>query len=490
MKNFLVFILWGILACLLSACASTITNAHRQKEPMMAAYNGGNMTQALELAQDKVSDNVDEIMWRLEIGRLNFLLKNDNACLKEFERIEELTEDYDSRAVVNIREISAEGGSLLVNPNTLPYTGLCRDRILVPVYKGLSYLGKGDEEGFKVEMFRLRKEQNRIADKYHKVIAAEEEAVRKEKQKNAKVSNASNMNRVLSDKRNAALNQSLQESQAIARKGYGNFLNPLAIFLSGYAYARDNDYQNAVVDFGRLYKVMPHNPLVQQYYATALSRTGRTLPPFLKNTAAFNFDIGKDNILVIMANGQTGALKQIAISIPVILPGYVSVASAAWPICEYYQPFYSGLSVQAENTRYNTIQIADMDGILSQEYHERLPGQLTRMILGVVLKEAASYFAVRAANQAHPAAGLAVAIGAAIYKIAVNTADTRSWEILPKEYQITQFAMPSDHTVKLDFGNSQPIEIHIPEKARSAIIYVSAPGGQAPVVCRVLPLSK
>ena len=86
-----------------------------------------------------------------------------------------------------------------------------------------------------------------------------------------------------------------------------------------------------------------------------------------------------------------------------------------------------------------------------------------------------------AANQisdggARAIALVSVAAAGTAYRVATNTADTRSWELLPKEFQLTQFPMPQNRnvTIALDGYASRKFSVRIPERAGSAIIYVSA----------------
>ncbi|MBO4366250.1 MAG: hypothetical protein J5843_01200, partial [Clostridia bacterium] len=76
------------------------------------------------------------------------------------------------------------------------------------------------------------------------------------------------------------------------------------------------------------------------------------------------------------------------------------------------------------------------------------------------------------------------------YRWVVNTADTRSWEILPKEFQLTQFAMPEDRKVslKLNGGDGVVRTVSLSEDCKSAIIFVDAPS-PANIAVHILPLT-
>ncbi len=486
---------------LLASGCSTIVNAHRQKAELMSSCVQGQYPQAQEELEYKLrppssfnSSKVntgDEIMWRLEAGSLNCITGRYDRSIRHFSRAEKLIEDFDERAIVNLREVGAETSVLLTNPNALPYRGWCRDRIMIPVYKAFDYLGKNDEQGFQVELFRIRSTQDKVLDDYQKYFEAEDQAMEKEKAKNRSAASGVNPDTVLRDSRNGELSHALNETRTVAHRGYANFLNPLAIFLSAYGYARTGNYQNAAVDFERLYKALPGHPLVKQYYAECLRRIGRTVPAELKDIPSQDFSMGNNHVLVIFANGRSAALRQISLYVPIIFPGYATVATVAWPVCEFYPAPFRTLLVTADGKRLETLPLADMDGILAAEYTRRLPGMIVRICLSTAVKEFGSYAATRAAAQANGWAGLATAAGTSIYKVMFNTADTRTWEILPKEFQIIQFAMPKNRRIVLGPAGGNQYTVELPPQCGSAVVLVHAPSRHpAAFTCQVFPLNK
>ncbi len=75
------------------------------------------------------------------------------------------------------------------------------------------------------------------------------------------------------------------------------------------------------------------------------------------------------------------------------------------------------------------------------------------------------------------------------YRIAMNTPDTRSLEILPKEFLLTQFPMPLNRTLNVQMTGKiqQNLAVNIPADSRSAIVYINAPSPYN-VSCQVLPI--
>ena len=97
--------------------------------------------------------------------------------------------------------------------------------------------------------------------------------------------------------------------------------------------------------------------------------------------------------------------------------------------------------------------------------------------------------AIAVAQNQDALTGALLVAGTTIYNSAMNTADTRTWEILPSQFQLTQFPMPDNREVAIKLsGNSQvQLSAVIPPDAKSAIIYVSAPVHQN-VTCHILPI--
>ncbi len=490
----------ALLSAILLCGCSTLVDSHQQKAPVLSGYLGGQPEPALSQLERKLSPprwyncsvvgSGDELMWRLEAGALNFLLDRPAESVGHLTRAEQLIEEFDQRALVNLRQLGSESAMLLTNPNALPYRGYCRDRIMLPLFKAFSFLGLADQEAFRVELFRLRQVQAQVMDDFAQFFQAEEKALAKRKAGHAEAAQSADYQRSLADGRNQSLNGHLQETRAVAHRGYGNFLNPFAIFMSAYGFARENDWQNALVDYQRLYQALPKNTLVRQYYRSGLQRTRREVPPELQGESILDFTPGRKSLLLIFANGRSAAFRQAALYVPIIYPGYSTLATAAWPIVEYYPLPYRYLELEADGKRHRTALIADMDGILAQEYNQRLPGAMTRIILNISIKELGSYFANRMAREAGTMTHLTTMLGTSLYKIAFNTADTRTWEILPREFQVLEIAMPQQRQISLSpDGTRQQWRINIPENAESAIIYVNAPSNAPGAInLKVFPL--
>ena len=493
------FLSFVVVVGFLTGCSS-IKNCHSQKEPMMTAYMMGDNAQTLSCVNKKLKEPAwynssvvntgDEIAWRLEAGSMNFNLGNFQEAIDQFKQVEELIEEYDDRALISLRDLSTEAATAVMNLNALPYRGLCRDRIALSIYKSLAYLGNENEDAFRAQLNRLRNEQKRVKDDYAKYFEADkkqmDETLKSHKDVAKKVKETASPEAMAESDQNPQFAVGWNEAKEIGDKGYGDFMNPAAIFLSGLGSVRDGNFDNARIDFERLCKAMPNNPLFKRYYVTSLVKARREIPSDYAGVKPFDFPLDRDCVYVIVAHGRTAAFRQIAIYFPIMF---------AFPVCEYYPAPFSFITVGADGQAHQAVPLADMDAIHSQEFTTRLPALIIRTITSTLIKEAA-YFAAKESlsNSDLPperkhAAELAVSLGGTAYRIAMNTADTRSWEILPKEFLLTQFPMPQNRTLTIQLNGQveQNLTVDIPEDSRSAILYINAPSPYN-VSCQVLPI--
>lgn len=498
-NHFFIFLLFAVVLGFLTGCSS-IENNHHQKEQMMTGYMMGDNAQALTVINKKLREPAwynssvvntgDEVAWRLEAGSLNFNLGNFQRAVDEFKEAERLILEFDDRAMVSLRDLSTEAATAVTNLNALPYRGLCRDRIALSIYKALAYLGLEEEDAFRAQLNRLRNEQKRVKEDYEKYFEADKKqmdaTLENHKDVAKKVKASASPEAMAENDHNPQFTVGWNEAKEIGNKGYGDFMNPAAIFLSGLGSVRDGNFDNARIDFERLCKAMPNNPLFKRYYVTSLVKAGREIPSGYAGVSPFEFPLDHDCVYVIVAHGRSAAFRQIAIYFPIMF---------AFPVCEYYPAPFSFISVGADGKSHQAVPLADMDAIHSQEFMTRLPALIIRTITSTLIKEAAYFAAKESLDRSDLSTGqrlvaqMAVSLGGTAYRIAMNTADTRSWEILPKEFLLTQFPMPKNRTltVQLTGQEEQNLAIDIPADSRSAILYINAPSPYN-VSCQVLPI--
>ncbi len=476
-----------------SGC-STIMDARGQKEPFMAKYYSGDFKGAAEMLASKSAsrlDTGDELAWRLDEGSTSFTAGFYDVSLKAFERCEEIIKDYDERAVVSARDGGSEAGSAVTNPAALPYKGMYLDRVMLNAYKALVYLALGDAAAAKVELRRMRDEQKRVVRLFDEELRRSEREVAEQNRHNQesgkKVGTQNTTVSFDSIVKNPVVKDAYDSSGQVAEKLYGNLSNPFVSYFSAVGYMMENDLSEANVDFRNLYRMLPQNELVRKDFVTVSRRLGTDFPPELSGIESHPHPMENNVVYVFFFNGRAPALKQERFQI--ILP-YVGYTGVAFPRYEYFTPTLGGLSIdykkKDKEVSARTLTVANFDAIMSQEYHNSLPSMITRIVISTLTKEIASYAAVRAAKEAGTGAEIGAYALTGLYKYLFNTADTRCWESLPREVQMSHFPIPEDRVFSVSAlgpdggaGTAQGkiAQFELKKSTRFAIVFVRALSG-------------
>lgn len=467
----------------ISGCSS-VTDARKQKMPIMQTYYSGDIeTAATDLSQksEDREDSGDELMWLLEAGTSSFIAGDYDTSLLFFEKSERLIANFDERAKLNARAAGAEVGSAITNPNALPYKGMYLDRVMLNAYKALNYLALKKPNSAQVEIRRMREAQKKVVQLFADEIRNSEEEINAQALKNQEKSaslGGENANIPFSEIiKNPKINEAYSTSARKSNVLYASLANPFISYLSALGYLMENNYGEALVDFRNLYKMNPNSSLTQRSYVSAANKIGSQIPEELISVKPYPYSLNNKIAYVIFFNGRAPALKQEKFQ---ILFPYVGYTGLAYPQYEYFPSLLSGLDVgysyHGVNQLTMTEQVSDFDAIMSQEYHDKLPAMITRLVISTLTKEIASYAIVEASRQAGGSYGhIGALIATGVYKYMFNTADTRGWETLPQEVQAAHVPIPDDGIIKINpIGAPVTLktEIKIKPETNIAIVFV------------------
>ncbi len=481
------------MLCVVLLCGcSSIFNAHSRKEPMMAFYSAGDYSSSVNMVDEWSESHEgtgDELMWRLEQGTIKFHAGDYKGSLEAFERAESIVEDFEARAAVSARDVGAETGSIFTNPNALPYKGFNYDLILLNTYKALVYFALGDPSAGRVELRRAYYRQKAAAERFRSEIESREEEIKEQRHENRKnnyKTSACSFGNLV--KKNKRINTSYESLKKYSNEAYGDFVNPFTTYLSAISYLMDGNYGEAFVDFSNLYRMDRSNRLVQRDLVTVARNCGQRVPEELGDVEPHGYPLDDNIIYIIFENGMAPVLKEVKVQIILPPPIPTGYSGFAYPELLYTPCPSQKVSVCCGKRSASTVPVADMDAIVSREYIELLPLIITRTALAVVTKEIASYIAQEAAEQAGGAyAKWGTVVATSIYKYMFNTADTRCWETLPKEYQLTHIPIPESRKLAIALVGSAGVdtgklELELKPGTGKAIVYVKSTGASAPVI--------
>lgn len=446
------------LVVVLAGCST-----YNEKNRFAGPWAHGDLTTAEKEATrlaDKADGGRDEIIWRLEQATILRTAGKYQESNTAFDQAQQRIDRYAEEAKL---KVGAEAGALFSNQANTPYRGRGYDGIMLNTYRALNFLAMLDPDKARVEIIRAYQRQQDAVEDNRRRIEKTEEALQKDKERK----------RIEQARNDKALKNTLNTNYANLNtlEAYSDYVNPFTVYLDGLIFlasATDaSDFERARKSFERTAGFAKNNPYVQA--DLALLESGS------RTTAQSNITY------VIFENGRAPVRNQVRIDIPLFFTR-LSYLGAAFPTLELQYGQLSSLTVTANGTNLSTAPLASMDSVVGQDFRDELPSIITRTIAATVAKGAASYAANELANQqGGELAGLFSQIGTAVYQLAVNIADLRTWTTLPKEFQICRLPTPSDRRLELRGVGSGQHAIVTLDEGRINLVYVRSVSSSGPM---------
>jgi len=425
-KKFIRFVLPVLAAGFLGTGCKT----YEQQNKVIVYWHQGDVTNAVAEATKKAEANAggkDAIVWRLEQGAALRAAGRYDDSNRAFDEAQNKIDEYSQMAKIRLGQ---ETGALLSNQANLAYEGRAYDGIMLNTYRALNYLALGLPDRARPEIIRAyQRQQDAVADNRRRIEKTQAEAA--EQKDSAAIRRA---------EQDAGFQSQLQSSLAGINdiKVYSDYVNPFTVYLDGIYFmanaADGSDLERAHKSLARAASCVPGNKYVQQDLAA--------VNDFINGRAP------SATTYVIFETGCAPVRDQVRIDIPIIF-SKVSYVGAAFPTLKPQGDFQRGLTVTANGKSYNTEIVCSLDSIVARDFKNEQPVVITKTIAATVVKAAAAYVANDAARGQNDWVGLLVQASTAVYQMAVNIADTRTWTTLPKEFQICRLPTPADGKIEL-----------------------------------------
>ena len=420
------FFLAAVIGVLATGCQT-----YRSENHIIQYWQQGNLPKAVAEATKKADDNQDNkntIIWRLEQGAVLRAAGQFDDSNKAFDAAEQKIDRYDEEAKI---KLGNEAGALLSNQANLPYRGRAYDGIMLDTYKALNYLALGDLDKARPEIIRAYQRQQEAVEINQKRIEKVQEQAAESKD-HAAIRRTENSPQLKSqlDNSYAGLNN---------LKPYADYVNPFTVFLDGLFFmanaADGSDMERAHKSFERVAGfVDADNSYIKQDLADVDNlMNGKSILP---------------TTYVVFETGCAPLRDQIRIDIPIIV-AKVSYVGAAFPTLKPQGNYATSLTVTGVGANARTALLSDMDSVIGLDFKNEMPVVITKTIAATVTKAVAAYAINEAANQQNDIGGLIAQIGTAVYQMAVNIADTRTWTTLPKQFQYCRVPTPADRKLEL-----------------------------------------
>ena len=366
-------------------------------------------------------------------------------------------------------KITEEAAAVVTNQTVRTYRGTTYDRILLNTFQALNYLQLGQPDKANVELNRALLWQQDAVERNADRIEKEQAAYTK-----AGESKGYDASKTLKDE---GFRKSMEQAYGPVWDKRGNanyevtfttYLRGLVLMGRGDASSLDQARQSFKSVAGMLGE--PANAAVLQDVAMADDATRGITPPKM--------------VWVLLETGRAPSRKEFRLDIPLFMQ-QVPYVGAAFPLLDYHGDQVATFSVEGGEQPASASLLCDVDAVVKQEFDDKLPLVITATLVSSASKAVATYFAQKAAGDN----GWAVALGGALYQVAMNSADLRCWLTLPKQWMVARLPRPASGKLSVALGDGQRVDgVELPDQTFSIVYLKSVRSGTKPL-CHVLPLA-
>ncbi|QSX37198.1 COG3014 family protein [Shewanella sedimentimangrovi] len=450
-----------VLALTVSGCAITERNSQGKLDNnLLKGDTVGAITLAKEKAGlDETTSKLADQLWGMQAGSLLRMNKDYAESNKYFDSIEDVMYMEDTE---NVLESTGELiGSTLTNDAMLDYEQTYYDAVMVNTYKALNFISIGDLANARIEWNRSDERQKRAADYFASKINKQKESLAKED-----AANADNIKKSLTESEKLLADHHITETEWSAYDGY---INPFSTFMHGLFFmlnAQDSsDIGKAVDSLNRVASITK----------TKVSSDTLKLAEKLQSGSSHVADLKK--VWVVFENGQATKKEELRVDLPLFLVSdNVAYTGIALPKLKAFPAPYASVKVGAVETEV----VGDMDKIIQAEFKEAFPLILSKEISRAVIKTVAQ----KQIKDRNPLLGF----GAGLLQAATTQADTRTWSLLPKNFQAAMVDTPEQGKLTLSLGEpAASIDVDVPTD-KNAIVYIKAATANASPIIEVISL--
>jgi uncharacterized protein len=426
------------LACLLAGgvALTGCATAGRVFAPGGYAAEGGGFRAAIEegsparleaAAQTAArrAERGDEVLYRLEEGRLRALAGDLAGSTRALQRATDLFEEERQQPLVRVSEGFFGATALATNDRALPYESAGHERLMAYNLLALNHLRAGDAAAALIALNGAVAEMDYLRDKSAALQRAETQRA-----------GGAGLDPRAIGASTAAVRERLR---AEARPDLVPYANAFTFFLQSLLFEQMGDSDRAKIALRRAAELAPEHPAIE-----AVSEQG--------------WRASREEALVVLIFAEGLVTPRTTIGLPFVWHGTIlQIAMPVYPERSGRGGLTSGAALELRgHGTLRPVVLSDLDGQARRELADRYPAIFLRQLLRLVAK----YQIQQRLERENPWAGLA----AQIFNLLTDGADTRGWLTLPAALSVAHRAVPpGPHALawKDATGASVPSEVEL-----------------------------
>lgn len=425
--RFLSLRLWISSLCLLIVGCTTsdvINPAANHPDRAVSFRNtlqtggGAQLTSSLNQL-NRLAGGQDRILFLQERGRLQSLVGDLNAGIRDFQEASDWFEEQRMRPSLSVSRTFFSSIALATNDLALPYDGAHFEKVMLHNLQALNHLRQNDFTRARIELNRADVEQEFARDQNRRLV---DDARRQ----------LANQN-IREDSMQQALMRAEQRMATVGAGATAPFLNAFTYFLSAVLFEHFEEWDRAVIDYRKALEINPRHPVLLEAYQLAQQRRNGQQQG------------NRGRVVVLYGDGFIASRS--AMQIPFVYD--TSILQVSLP---YYDsrsiaravPLYLDVREQAISTQ--TTVVSDLNAMAVHELRERFPAIMVRQVLRLIVKRQVQ----KAAEAESPFLGFL----ANVANVVTDRPDLRSWSTLPGNMQIASLHLPPG-AHELKFGTNR-----------------------------------
>jgi hypothetical protein len=413
-----------VLALCLGGCAA-FRSYDKSLQSTVDLAAAGDIDGAIKVLETANPGDKKDLLYFLELGMLQRLGSRVELSQKSWTEAADRVQGEEERAAQTGAGLASGAGSLLVNDKLRPYEGYDYEKVMLLSHIALNQLATGDFDQARVSIKRAHELEATIADQRGKQVAeVKNEAEKKGAKSSFKDLNGYPIETIDNPEVNALRN---------------SYQSALSHFLAGFVYEALGEPSLAAPGYRQANELQPNKLVLEQALGGLDARVaapkddlvdvlfviGAGTAPALQSK---QFRLG-----VPTANG----IVQVAVSFPVI----AAAGAAMGP---------TQLSVDA-GSPIELAPITSIDLMARRRLKDDMPG----IMLRTTIRAASRALVQNSLNQSSSSPGASMfgaimSIAASVGSLVAESADERTWRMLPAEVSVARARLPAGrHSVAL-----------------------------------------
>jgi hypothetical protein len=372
------------------------------------------------------SSKKNRLLWALQETVVHYWAGDFASCLLAGERAELAIAEMEDAPSLSLSKMINRLGVFASNETQATYRGLASDKIMLHGFKALAYLMEGKPEASAVELRRAEQRRRMAFEQYRKAITASIGS--------AEGQTSRKLDRVLaSDTFRQAVDRHYGVLDELPH--YKDFSSPLTMFLDGalsaVRFGDRSSLEHAMSTLGTLKGMLVCDAFDLFLKECDSRRMGRHPRAWVH---------------LIIERGFAPRKVSESIDIPLVIDGRVTGLHFAFPAMKP-QPLSSEKSVAIiGEERFDSSLLCDVDAVQMRELKSQLPS----LVWSQLASASSKALLESELSQVSPVLGL-LAYGV---NAGLNVADTRSWNLLPKQVELISVPL-STSQIKLKVGGQR-----------------------------------